>query len=77
MQEKRNEKTAKVCAFSERIIQICCSVVLTDNSEVGHPDTWGISIGNCEVFSTLSPKVKLVMEASKATLKPSSNIFFL
>ena len=35
-------------------------------------DTWGISIGNCEVFSTLSPKVKLTVEASKATFMPST-----
>ena len=39
-------------------------------------DTWGISIGNCDVFSTLRPTTKLVKEAKKATLVPSS-IFLL
>ena len=43
----------------------------------GRHHTWGMSNGNCEVFSTLSPKERLVREESKATLVPNTSIFLL
>ena len=34
--------------------------------------TWGMSIGNCEVLSTRSPKVNLAREAKKAASRVSA-----